>query len=692
MFIFDNIPLFKIFLFFAGGIAVAEMTNDYISFSPDLMPGIIVLLILLLILFQKARHGFIFSVISAVCLFLAGSFIHNSFDERNKTNHFVNIYSSSRDFLEVKVVSKVKTSAGIRIKSKLNYCITGNSKVPVTGNLLIFADSLSELKSCQKGDLIICNPDIVKIPAGNNPHSFDPSSYFHYFNIHYQCFARKDGFKLIRNDKFSLSRLFEKFNRNIQSELRKIIKSRSNADLAISIILGDRQDLSREILTSFSSTGLTHVLSVSGMHVGIVALILNWMFSFIGNNRWWYKILKVSLQLSGIWAYSFLAGNEPAVMRAAFMISLLLVGMNLKKYINSLNILFGSAIILLLFNPFQLFQLSFLFSYSSMFGLLLFYQPIFKLINTENNIITKYLWEMTSLSLSSQVFLYPLLLYYFHNGPSMFILGSLIATPMSFAAMLLGFLGVLVNMVSVEIAMLTGNLLNLTFDICIYLIHLLDTVSFNIGDYLFINRFDLILIYILILFVSLFFYFGRKVYYFLALAILPVIFGSQFIRIREMRTKNEVIFYYSRKNIVFDFFIQGKCYHYAEFALPEQQIIYTCRNNRLFNAADDAISLNGNNGVFKMNENLLFFKSKIIAIINAADDKLPENEKGIDLLIVGDVNSFDLMAVLEHYKIRRVVITNKTRFKNRSYVKKMFEDSGIPVWDINSQGAFIYKI
>lgn len=689
----DHIPLLKIFLLLAGGIIFAEFIHSLYDFPLYVLISCLVVLAVSVLFFLKYGKSLHLAIGAGLFLFLTGIFLHSNFDERNRSNHFTEFISSENYFLKVEVISKVKTSAGFRIKTRARNYMSGDSSIEASGNLLIFTDSISGLNYCSKGDFIICKPEVITIPGENNPKAFDPSTYFHYFNVHYQCFAVNDKFFLIRNNQFSILRIFEKWNKSIQTGLREIIKKTSNANLAISIILGNRQDLDRDLLSSFSSTGLTHVLSVSGMHVGIVALILNWIFSIIGNRGNVLRVLKIVFQLTGIWSYSFLAGNEPAVLRAAFMISLILIGMNLKRYLSSLNILFGSAIILLIFNPFQLFQLSFLFSYSSMLGILIFYKPIYELFNAEKNSVTKYLWQMASLSLSSQVFLYPLLIYYFHNGPSLFIAGALIATPMSFAAMALGFLGVLINIFQSDIAFFIGNILDMIFDICIYLVHLLDSVSVNVGDYIYFDRFDLFLIYTLISLVSLYFFYGKRYLFFSVFFVLVLFFSNQVVRIMEKRTESELVFYYSKKNVVFDFFRDGNCYHYAENALSDEQVMYTCRNNRLYHYSAEIIDLKnyGKQDLISIHGNLFYLNTKTIVLLERDENILPEPGEKIDLLVVGDMNSFDLIPAIENYNIGRVLLSNKTRFKSREYISSMFRDAGIPVWDINSKGAFILR-
>ncbi len=695
MFRFDDIPLLKILLFLAGGIFFAENVYELISINNLYFFPLLLIIFSLVIIFYSIKKQRLFSFSVFIFLFFSGILLHQLYDDRNQKDHFTKLELNKNDFIEAKILSKTKTANGFRLKTKVNKIIRNDSILYSTGNLLIFTDSSEIAKKVIYGDRIIFSSKISKIPEENNPLAFNPSQYFHYFNIHYQCFLKENRLKRIPDNGFSVTKLFEKWNKNLQVQLRDIIHDKTNANLAISIILGDKQDLDKDLLSSFSSTGLTHVLTVSGMHVGIVALILNWIFSFLGNNRNTYKILKVVFQLTGIWFYSFLAGNEPAILRAAFMITLILIGSNLKRNLNSLNLLFGSAIILLIFNPLQLFQLSFLLSYAAMLGLLIYYQPIYEMINVEKYKIVKYLWQMTALSISSQILLYPLLIFYFHNGPTLFILTALIATPMSFAALLLGFLGVGINIIVHDVGVFIGKILSFVFDISTYLVDFLDSISLNVGDYIFFSRIDLILLYLIIIFFTIFFWYGKKWIFRISLAFLLIFTLNQFYQIIKVQDKDEIVIYNSKNNILSDIFIGRKCFCYSKNSLTEEQIKFTNRNFRLFRACDQIIDLQNDakyGVILSKNHDNIKINGNLILIADNMGSLLPEKETIIDILVVGDLTSFDIVPILYNYSVAQIIISNKTKYKNRYYIKREAEKFNIPLWDINEKGAFITKI
>lgn len=696
MFRFDNIPLIKILLFLAGGIFFAENVYEFFSIN-NLYLFLLLLLIsfVLIISFYSIKKQILFSFSVFIFLFLSGVLLHRFYDDRNHKDHFSKLELNKNDFIEAEILSKTKTASGFRLKTKVNKILRNDSILFSFGNLLIFTDSSVSAKNLNYGDQIIFSSKISKIPKENNPLAFNPSQYFHYFNIHYQCYLKENRLIIIPDTDFTVNKLFAKWNKQLQVQLRDIIHDKTNANLAISIILGDKQDLDKDLLSSFSSTGLTHVLTVSGMHVGIVALILNWIFSFIGNNRNRYKILKVIFQLAGIWFYSFLAGNEPAILRAAFMITMILIGSNLKRNLNSLNLLFGSAIILLIFNPLQLFQLSFLLSYAAMLGLLIYYQPIYGLINVENNKILKYLWQLTALSISSQILLYPLLIFYFHNGPTLFILTALIATPMSFAALLLGFLGVGINIIVHDAGVIIGKILSIIFDISTYLVDFLDSISLNIGDFIFFSKTDLILIYLIIIFFTIFFWSGKNWIFRFSLALVLMFTLNQFYQIIKVHSENEIVIYNSKNNILSDIFIGRKCFSYSKNSLTEEQIKFTNRNYRIFKTCDQIIDLYKDARFGKIsikNQNIIKINGNTILIADNKVELLPEKAAIIDLLVLGDLTSFDIIPILYNYSVSQIIISNKTRYKNRYYIKREAEKFKIPLWDINEKGAFNKKI
>ncbi|MEZ4907724.1 MAG: ComEC/Rec2 family competence protein [Saprospiraceae bacterium] len=567
MFRFENIPFLKIVFYFIIGILIGEFLNIHFSYWYFIVFSSIIFISLIVIYYSK--NILLANIILPLALISCGFALLRLSDERNKSDYFGNILHRGTSELNVIISEVNKTKTGFSLISKVNSVFQDSSKYKVSGNLLIFLrESGSEIPSI--GDTIFLNAKLTKIPHSFNPMTFDLSNYYHYKNIHYQCFLNDENSVLIKGDEeFFIKKFFKKQNNYIRSKLKKLVPGESNSNLAISIILGDRKELDKEIQFAFANTGISHILTVSGMHVGIVALLLNFIFSFFGNSKVILKILKIAFILVGIWYYAFLTGNQPAVMRASIMISIIIVGINIRKNINSLNILFASAFLLLVFNSLQLFQLSFILSYTAMLSILMFYKPIYELIDTTKMRTLNWLWQLMSLALAAQLLMYPLVIFIFHNGPVFFLVTTLIATPLAFLALGLGFLTVILDSFFHTLAVLTGKLLSFVFDISIAVINYIDSISINIGEFIYLNILDILLIYILLWISYLILYRKKKINYSVIAFLIVVIFINQSFRIYKNKKHDEIVFYYSKNNLVYDIFLNGgailmRIYHFTE--------------------------------------------------------------------------------------------------------------------------------
>jgi competence protein ComEC len=692
---FDHIPLFKILMFYVGGIAFAEHFYNLIHLQVSFLLVLLCILSCLVYLSLKFKLYLLFSVLAGMFLFASGIFTHQNSDERNSQSHFMLHYNKQDDFLKVKIINAVKSSNGAKIKCKVIECIKKDTSIDVCGNLLIFSDSIPKSGQYQYGDILIFKSKITAIPDENNPKAFDPSDYYHYYNIHYQCFINKGKFIHQRSDKdFLTKRWFEQLNRDIKKSLLSIIPDKTNANLAISIILGDKQDLDRDIMTSFSNTGIRHILTVSGMHVGIVALILNFVFSFIRSNSLKLRILKIVLTLTGIWFYSFLTGNEPAILRASFMISLIMISITLKKNSNSLNILFGSALLLLIYYPLQMYQLSFILSYMAMLSILIFYTPVYKLINAGKYKIIHYLWQLASLSIAAQILMYPLSIFYFHNGPTLFILTSVIATPMAFAALAIGFTGVIFNLFFHQLALLIGKLISLLFDWSLAFINYIDSISANTGEFFYIGHLDLLIIYLLVLFISIYIINKKRLSLIMIFALSISLLISQFIRIKDAKSNDEMVVFHAKKNVVADFYINGECYNFSKNRLSEIEYGFTNRNYRLYKGVDKTEQLDEktSSDFFIWKFDIFKTRDKTIVFLNDENDLIPSGIDKIDVLVLSEKISYSIRPVLDNFDIAQIVLSTDMDYKVRNYLKSLLSISEIPVWDINEKGAFIYKI
>ncbi|MCC8087697.1 MAG: ComEC/Rec2 family competence protein [Rikenellaceae bacterium] len=156
---------------------------------------------------------------------------------------------------------------------------------------------------------------------------------------------------------------------------RRIIENKAEArdsDVAMALLTGDKQLLDSNIREQYSKAGVSHVLAISGLHLGIIFLFLNFFLSpllFVRRG----KIIRTILIIFILWTYCFITGLSPSVMRSAFMLSLMQISFLTTRNYNSYNALFSSAFVLILMNPYFIYDISFQMSYLAIFTILFFF-------------------------------------------------------------------------------------------------------------------------------------------------------------------------------------------------------------------------------------------------------------------------------------------------------------------------------
>ena len=218
------------------------------------------------------------------------------------------------------------------------------------------------------------------------------------------------------------------------------------ADEAYAVVaamaLGDKSALTKELKDTYSVTGASHVLALSGLHLGIIYMILSLL---VVRRRW--RMVSQLLVLISIWAFVFLVGMSVSVVRSAIMLSvyaLLSLGHRRKMSVNTLAF---TAMVMLVANPRSLFDVGFQMSFMAVFSILI-WMPILGRVVKEDYLmdhkIVRWLWGLVTVSCAAQMGVAPLVAYYFGRFSSYFLLTNLIVIP---AATLILWLTLIVLMV-----------------------------------------------------------------------------------------------------------------------------------------------------------------------------------------------------------------------------------------------------
>lgn len=220
--------------------------------------------------------------------------------------------------------------------------------------------------------------------------------------------------------------------------------------------LGDRSALSPSLRSAYNETGAGHVLALSGLHLGIIY----WIVTFLTVGRHWRFVSQVVTILC-IWAYSFLTGLSPSIVRSAIMLTVYaLMNIGYRRQA-SVNVLAFTAIVMLIVTPSAVFDISFQMSFLAVFSILLFYPLLYELVPQpllQRQPVLRYLWTTMVLSVSAQIGVAPLIAYYFHRFTTYFLLANFIVIPEAYL-ILVGALLLLVSGSSIIVSALATTAL-----------------------------------------------------------------------------------------------------------------------------------------------------------------------------------------------------------------------------------------
>lgn len=318
---------------------------------------------------------------------------------------------------------------------------TGGKARQCHGKLLIYIEKPSAVNA---GDelLVLARPQMPS--AADNPHQFDYRRHLKRKGILYTSYIPSSAYRITAHSDKGLKARVNALRQRLIEVIRHSSLRPSQQGIAEALILGWDGDLDSDTQTRFRTAGITHLLCVSGLHVGIIALIVGWTLSFL-NGRRPQRIAKGCIQIVAIWAFVVLTGMAPSTMRAGLMFSLIVIGQMFFSRPPTLNAIAASALILLVAKPLILFDIGFQLSYAAVLAIVVLVRPLEELIpipegkNRAAELLSRLLKKIRSLfcvSLVAQLATTPLTLFYFHSFPPYFLVANMTVVP--FAALLLG--------------------------------------------------------------------------------------------------------------------------------------------------------------------------------------------------------------------------------------------------------------
>lgn len=318
-------------------------------------------------------------------------------------------------------------------------------------------DAPSPLTSLTYGELVRVEGDLRRPPVARNPGDFDYRAYLARHGIHSILRVRApDGVRRVQSAEFSWVGLCLAAKRKMESALEAALPREHSGFLA-GLLFSERRQLPDALVDAFAATGTIHLLSTSGVHVAVLAGALHLLF---GRARRRYKKPLALLFVLLLVAFGVMAGMRPAVARAVLMAGCIYAADLVDRDADGPNLLCLAALILLVLNPLDLYDMGFQFSFAAVAGLMLFAAPMEGVLAERLRLPVhsplRTGVKLVAASLAVEAALWPLLALYLQEVSVLSPLANLIILPLSAPLIPLGLLQAIVGMIHAQAGIFLG--------------------------------------------------------------------------------------------------------------------------------------------------------------------------------------------------------------------------------------------
>ncbi len=542
---------FTLTICFSIGIIISELLNPATNLR-IIFFLLIVLLFISLLKNQNRQNIYPYLSISIIL----GFFIHQTNNHRTEAK----VYEAP----------KIQLLTIIHQANKTEHYTNYIAKSVENNQLILLHLKKSEPEYFPQDELIIYGK-LTDVSPVLNPYQFNYKQFLNRKGIQNQLFAKNIISKHKEGNGFyywaakSKAQLREKLKKQgYNTESRAIISS---------MLLGDRTELTDELNQSYITTGVVHILSISGLHVMMIYMILQFVLQPLLKLKNGRK-LRIILSLIIIWVFAFYVELQPPVFRSALMISIYYMSELLRRPKNIYHTLSLSAFIILVFQPNYLFDVGFQLSYAAVFAIV-WLNPIFEhFITLKNNLLQK-VKIMIETSISAQLGTLPFAVYYFNQFSGLFIFGNLVLIPASFLMICGGIISILLAIINLDISAYTW-----LFNQFIYYsnryIYWLASFQFVAKD-VYISLFTAVLIGVIIYYLKPLLLQKSKIALFIMIGSLLLIEIDRSYQIYKLNNSNELIVFNQYKNSIIGIRNQRKLAIFSSNKIDEKTYNYTIK-------------------------------------------------------------------------------------------------------------------
>ncbi len=683
-------PFVRIVVFFIAGIALGIYQPDIVDESLVRIFIIIFVFLYIVLFFIKQRlNKIIYGFIGLAIIFLAGYGHLLSQTDSRQERHFIHTQKPIEYYTAV--VSKYAEEKERSWKVEVNLLELKRERAwkKSEGKILCYFPKEDFANSFQYGDILLIKGSAQIVQSPSNPGEFDYKRFLTFRNTYHQHFIKKENVKRIGNDPPNyLINYSIKARQWADATLRAHVNGEREQAIASALVLGVKDGLDNELLNAYSSTGAMHVLAVSGLHVGIVYWIVLLLFKPINklkSGKWILAIVSLIL----LWAYAFVTGLSPSVLRAVTMFSFIALARPLNQRTNIYNTLAASAFCLLLYEPYLIMSVGFQLSFLAVLGIVYLQPGLYAMMEPRQRFWDE-VWKITCVSVAAQIATFSLGLLYFHQFPNYFFVSNLFVIPGAFGVLLAGIV-VLATAFFSPLAAFFGLILQGLIKALNFVVFTVQDFPFSLTENIYITTFQCWMIMLFIISFVLFVEFKKFAYLMVTFSFSMIIAICSWTHYIKDVNQEKITIYNVSHHSAFDLIDCGQSLFFTDSVLynDQEKLRFHIRPNRLIAGVNGILpGFEKLNAIFKKNGcTILVWKQKTILILSQNKFTIPKNVT-VDYLIIS-CNAINSLEVIQNQIYADKIIfdsSNSTR-----YVDRMLQQANelqMEVYSVLHSGAF----
>lgn len=564
-------------------------------------------------------------------------------------------------------------------------------------SVLLYFSSDSSVNLIRRGDELLLSTRLALPKLRGNPDEFDYPCYLIHKGISGTGFVSTGKWQVIANQS---QRTIQEYafdcRQNVLNLYRDLGFEKDNFAVLTALTVGYKDELSESIRESFSVSGASHVLALSGLHIGFLYILLFFLLKRIPGSSIGVRAFRVATIVILLWGFAFLTGLSPSVVRSVIMFSLIGLSQFSTERSVSINTLFVAAIGMLIYNPSWLYDVGFQLSFVAVASIL-FIQPwLYTKITVRNRVLDK-LWGITTVSIAAQVGTAPLVLFYFSRFSVHFLLTNILVIPL------------VTIIIYVAVAMLVFSFLPLVGQIIAYglnfLLELLNTIvraiekmPFSSIDRVWIYQVEVVLFYMVLFLLGWYIVKRRPRFLLACLSVLLVLSVYRVCQVANDTPQQSLIFYNVRNcPAVHCILPDGRSWMVYADSLPDKHRVARVASNywnRLGLLEPVAVIEDYNEEYFVRHDNFVLFGEKRICILNDGrwDNKETSSCLPIDYLYVCKGYKGRIEALTRLFHIRHVVLDPSISDYRRSLLLEECKRLELPLTSLSDQSSYFKSL